>query len=456
MRQKLPTLFLVMTLLGAGTAGAKDYSYKTKEGCGITRYAKAWVKSNVTSMSWTGECNKNKRAKGNGTLTVTLTDGRVETYTGEMRGGRFAGQGEYKPRNGRRWVGEFIDGWFSRGQIYDADGRLMYDGALYLYTDEYHIGKLYYPDGGYVDATFLKGAVHYNRATGEGIDNGVVYDASDAKLGWWVRGQFLRDENAYFDTLNRTYAADSARWQAEAEAAERKRQQEESAAWTQLGAALGAGVTAYGGQQQQLEAMNKVLLAPPPKAGGGFTEGLIAGASGGFGGRAVAPGTGGSSPTSARVYEVTRGPVAFDPASTSSDESRCVRVIVEDTGKMVNAGGEMTPEVWVLLVNDCGYDIEAFYCFEINQHGYSCATAYPGNGPREDGTIVALADRGKRVNARFNGHIDYLLNPNQKVYLGACRYELKSPGSWQSGSHVRGRHSYTSGGGFQFGCHRGR
>lgn len=194
-------------------------------------------------MNWDGEC-KSGLASGNGTLVVSLKNGKTERYVGQMNEGTLGGQGSYTDQGGYTRTGQFSYGALYYGKRFNPDNALVFEGGFYA-SGSYKMGKVYFPDGGYVDGGFIDKASAINRTTGQGIEHGVVKNVSGVEIGLFVEGKHLKNgaeyRTALMNYLNaKTQAAqkemakmevENARLSAEQKA---KNDRETAAAWAQV------------------------------------------------------------------------------------------------------------------------------------------------------------------------------------------------------------------------------
>ncbi len=287
---------IVVSLLD-GCAFLPDNTYTTTEGCGITQWQKEWVQNNVESMSWTGPC-RDGRAEGKGTHIVKLKNGEQAKYVGWMIGGSIYGDGTYTSANGWKYVGTFRNAKLEQGRVYTASGRLLFEGSMandvqyngknLTYNDwRYHTGKLYYPDGSYLDDALFTGAAgvyegisSVDPQTGKGIVYG-KYVKDGEVVNRYVEGRRYDDDPAYEQAKTRSneklsaiQAAAAAKKKAEDEAAY-KAMVERNAQRNREGLAmLGGAVTAAAGGRTGAERRQLAIQSfSQPASGAGVTAG---------------------------------------------------------------------------------------------------------------------------------------------------------------------------------------
>lgn len=146
-------------------------TYTTADGCGIAQWKESWVQQNVASMNWTGDCGDGL-AQGKGTLIVKLKNGKQKRYEGVMAKGGVQGDGIFYDSDGWRLEGNFLWSTFTSGKIFNGKGQIMFDGSIAhnekfngqnLTFDDgrYYRGKVYFPDGSYIDDGEYTGAAGY-------------------------------------------------------------------------------------------------------------------------------------------------------------------------------------------------------------------------------------------------------------------------------------------------------
>lgn len=190
------------------------YSYETVEGCRIAQWAEGWVQKNVASMSWTGEC-RDGLANGDGVMVVKLHNGKQKHYDGQMQLGYMTGKGTYINEAGWRYVGYFISSHITDGKIYTGSKRLLFDGKLIsfeenyfgkkltYYDGRYYRGNVYFTDGSYIQDGQYDGSIGYkvgsgdvDPATGSGLIYG-KYIKNKKTLARYVNGTKYKDDSSY-------------------------------------------------------------------------------------------------------------------------------------------------------------------------------------------------------------------------------------------------------------------
>lgn len=313
MKNKIKYLALagLTSLALSGCISMPKYRYTTIEGCGITQWPREWAEKNVQSMSWTGFCERGLDNRGlaerNGTFVIKLKNGKQLHYVGWMTDGKIWGKGTRTDEDGWKYVGEFQSFSFTQGRIYNADGRLlfegsmadnvMYDGKNLTYKDQrYHKGKIYFADGSYIDdarftgsAGLYKGTSSIDPTTGRGIVYG-KYVKGGHVVYRYVEGRRYGDDhtyeqakNQYEDNLRAAQAEAEARQKAADEAAY-KEMKERNAQRNREGLAMlrNATVSASSGRTGAERRQLAVQSFSPPTSGAGVSTTSSSGGACGY------------------------------------------------------------------------------------------------------------------------------------------------------------------------------
>jgi hypothetical protein len=369
----LGLVFLLSLLAGCGTNPRDRFTHvhDTTMGCGVARYAKSVA---VASVEWTGGC-QDTLADGQGVLTLRMSDGRVERYTGAMSGGRFDGKGVLETTGAEKQDGTFSSGDFIFGKVYRSDGFLTFDGA---FTDgSFTSGKLFYRDGyraRSVEVAPAGGPLNYE--TGAGFLHAEVIGPDGAFAWGWVEGrryntqaEFLKAYTAYYERKSAEFrVAQAEREQRNAIADEERKRRDADELRQALAQVPGAVAGAMAAGRPQAN-QNVSTYTPSP---------------------AAAP-----APRPAPGLTAPQGPQGPDgrvlpPAGTDRPSAQCVKVRREPKGNFA-----------AYLENHCGYTIEVAWCVA----GHDCR--YGDWGAANLGTIGAGRDR-PIVGARNGGGVYYI------------------------------------------------
>lgn len=258
------TLIALTALLTAAQVAAKG-EVETVEGCEVRFLRPKFVTDYAAKVSWSGACNKKGIAEGSGVLYFVDKDGDWGRYSGTLVDGWASGAGDYRMNNGTRRVGTFSGNQFSEGRMYEANGRLLFEGRfLDGAIDE---GSYWIRDDLVARGKFEPGAKSVGDG-GTGIVHAAIIDAAGAVKHWLVGttryttlADYERATTAYLGQLaaqrQAAYEAEQARLEVE-----RQRQAAEADRTYQAvaGALLGAA-QAY--NQQQIAALGG-YQAPAP------------------------------------------------------------------------------------------------------------------------------------------------------------------------------------------------
>jgi hypothetical protein len=277
----------IAALALSGCASLPVATYTTSSGCGIAQWNQQWVQQNVESMSWTGSCESDL-AQGNGTLLVKLKNGKQREYVGAMDKGFIHGDGTYTKESGWKYQGNFLWLTFTRGRIYTADGQLLFDGLMahnekyngqnITFNDQrYHQGKLYFPDGSYIDdgrytgsAGPALGIASIIPQTGRGIVYGKYM--KDGQVTYrWVEGKLYQDDISYMQAQTRYYEKLIAAQNVEIAAATKAQAERSAKDRRETYALLGNAATAAAGgtnpAERRLLALNALAGNEPSAVG---------------------------------------------------------------------------------------------------------------------------------------------------------------------------------------------
>jgi hypothetical protein len=278
MRNTPPTPYTILAtvaLVGfTPLAAADDFLLKTDKDCGVKQFEQPWAEANVAQTTWSGACSRQSQDRkdktllvdGDGTLLVTLKDGRSLRFAGQMTRGEPA-EGERIELDGRRFVGTVQRGGQKRyGQQYRPDGTLEFDGRMF-YVGEARYGfdrGVYYASNGRtaVDGYFHPSMPGVDLDTASGINVAAIH-SRDSDAIRYSNGAFDIDKSAYEERRAQLERRDAsfAEMDAKVDALvaglermsqewEQRRAQDKAYLWSTLGAALGGAVTGSSSEEQ--------------------------------------------------------------------------------------------------------------------------------------------------------------------------------------------------------------
>lgn len=257
------TLGLLLCALATGPASAQvgaGGAIRTDKKCGVLQFDETWARDNVAAATWSGPCNKKDRnlVGQQGTLVVTLNDGRTITFKGRMKKGVYA-EGEEIAADGSRFVGVFQPWRKGRtGKTYRADGTLEFEGSSDMGWGGrgFSNGTYFSADGQHAaQGSFQPMEAQIDIDTGKGVNHAVVVNREGQVLRYLAYGmvvarpqyeEFAAQSTELQRGIDEANAAmDKMEFDAEQAAAQR-RQQDQSAGgmiWSAMGAALGGAAT---------------------------------------------------------------------------------------------------------------------------------------------------------------------------------------------------------------------
>ena len=126
--------------------------------------------------------------------TIYANNGEL-LYKGEMKSGKYHGQGTLYGVDGCKWEGQFVDGKLhGQGKSYYANGKIEYDGQ-WENSYSHGMGIEYYENGDTYEGEFSEG-----KPNGQGT----YYFANGAKYeGHFENGEFNGEGTLYFSNDNK-------------------------------------------------------------------------------------------------------------------------------------------------------------------------------------------------------------------------------------------------------------